>query len=188
MTPVAALFVRKDSIYKTMPGVDAWDAERDAMNWPGGCPVVAHPPCGQWGRLAHMAHDNFPEKWMALLSVAWIRMFGGVLEHPRDTRIRAACKLPRPGTRDAWGGWSLVVSQKNWGHPAEKATLLYVVGCEPRDVPAIPMNLQEPPRVISSSIRMSAGRIFSSLGKREREAAPPRFAEWLVELARRCEV
>lgn len=28
---VAALFVRRDSIYKTMPEVDAWDADRDAL-------------------------------------------------------------------------------------------------------------------------------------------------------------
>lgn len=27
--PVAALFVRADSVYKSMPGVDAWDAERE---------------------------------------------------------------------------------------------------------------------------------------------------------------
>lgn len=42
---VAALFVRADGNYKAMPGVDAWDMERDARLWPGGCPVVAHPPC-----------------------------------------------------------------------------------------------------------------------------------------------
>jgi hypothetical protein len=35
MTPVAALFVRADSIYKTLPGVDAWDEARDARQWPG---------------------------------------------------------------------------------------------------------------------------------------------------------
>jgi hypothetical protein len=36
MTPVAALFVRADSIYKTLPGVDAWDEARDARQWPAG--------------------------------------------------------------------------------------------------------------------------------------------------------
>ncbi len=34
---VAALFVRANSIYKTMPGVDAWDAERDARKFGGAC-------------------------------------------------------------------------------------------------------------------------------------------------------
>lgn len=32
---VAALFVRQDSIYKTMTGVDCWDIDRDARMWPG---------------------------------------------------------------------------------------------------------------------------------------------------------
>lgn len=52
MRTVAALFVRADSIYKTMPDVDAWDIERDARRWPGGCPVVAHPP----SVLLHVDH------------------------------------------------------------------------------------------------------------------------------------
>jgi hypothetical protein len=41
MRQIAALFVCADSIYRTLPGVDCWDIERDARNWPGGCPVVA---------------------------------------------------------------------------------------------------------------------------------------------------
>lgn len=48
---IAVLFARQDSIYKTLPGCDVWDIERDARKWPGGCPVVAHPPCRAWGRL-----------------------------------------------------------------------------------------------------------------------------------------
>lgn len=35
MTQVAALFVRGDSVYKAMTGVDAWDIERDAMLYRG---------------------------------------------------------------------------------------------------------------------------------------------------------
>ena len=53
-SPVAAMFVRADSVYKTIPGVDCWDIDRDARLWPGGCPVVAHPPCRAWGRLRHL--------------------------------------------------------------------------------------------------------------------------------------
>src|ERR1019366_1890829 len=33
--PVAVLFARSDSIYKMLPGLDVWDAERDALNWNG---------------------------------------------------------------------------------------------------------------------------------------------------------
>ena len=46
---VAILFARSDSYYKTLPECDVWDIERDARKWPGGAPVVAHPPCRAWG-------------------------------------------------------------------------------------------------------------------------------------------
>ena len=38
---VAALFCHPKSIYKTLPGVDAWDRQRDALKWPGGEPIIA---------------------------------------------------------------------------------------------------------------------------------------------------
>ena len=33
-------------------GFDCWDIERNALNWPGGNPIVAHPPCRAWGQLS----------------------------------------------------------------------------------------------------------------------------------------
>jgi len=59
---VAVLFARKDSIYKQMPDVDVYDIDRDARTWPGGCAVVAHPPCRGWGGLSHMAKPRHGEK------------------------------------------------------------------------------------------------------------------------------
>ena len=52
---VAVLFVRSDSVYKQMADVDCYDIDRDARTWPGGCPVVAHPPCRAWGLLRQFA-------------------------------------------------------------------------------------------------------------------------------------
>lgn len=54
---VAVLFARADSTYKTLPGTDVWDIERNAKLWPGGAPVVAHPPCRAWGRLRKLANS-----------------------------------------------------------------------------------------------------------------------------------
>jgi hypothetical protein len=49
MREVAVLFARADSIYKTLAGCDVWDEARDALKWPGGAPIIAHPPCRAWG-------------------------------------------------------------------------------------------------------------------------------------------
>ena len=85
---IAALFVRADSIYKRLPGVDAWDAERDALRWPGGVPAVYHPPCRAWATLRHHAKPREGEKELALWSSSTLWPVAG---------------LPKPGQRDQWG-------------------------------------------------------------------------------------
>ena len=84
---MAALFVRADSIYKTLPGVDAYDIERDARTYDGPWPVVAHPPCRAWGRLRTFAKPRPDERNLARLAVALVREFGGVLEHPENSTL-----------------------------------------------------------------------------------------------------
>ena len=76
---VAVLFARADSIYKTLPGCDVWDIDRDARKWPGGAPIVGHPPCRAWGGLRHMAKPRPDEKALATWCVDQIRKWGGCL-------------------------------------------------------------------------------------------------------------
>jgi hypothetical protein len=188
---VAVLFARADSHYKMLPGTDVWDIDRDARNWPGGAPVVAHPPCRAWGRLRHMANSRPDEKNLARLAVALVREFGGVLEHPAASTLWPAQRLPEPGQRDAWGGWTLPIVQQWWGHRAEKATRLYIVGCQPNDVPTLPLVLGSAVAVCGTSGRRLDGTRNTDrpeITKAEREHTPPELAVWLVELARRCHV
>lgn len=185
---VAALFVRVDSIYKTLPGVDCWDIERDARKWPGGAPVVAHPPCRAWGQLRHFAKPRPDEKDLAIWAVDAVRKFGGVLEHPKRSQLWPAAGLPEPCSWDAFGGWTLPVNQNWWGHRAEKATRLYIVGCAPSDIPELPIVLGEASHVVSLWSGRDRARARKSIGTAEREKTPPDFARWLVELARRCKV
>lgn len=183
---VAALFVRADSIYKTMPGVDAWDEKRDARRWPGRAPIVAHPPCRGWGRLRQFSNATEEERQLAVSAVQWVRWFGGVIEHPAESGLWAHCSLPRPGCfPDDFGGYSLEVRQCDWGHRAEKLTWLYVVGVEPDSLPAFPA-AGVPTGVIKP--QRGVPRRLPIVTKREREATPPAFASWLVDLARRCHV
>jgi hypothetical protein len=196
---VAALFVRADSVYKQMPGVDAWDIERDARNWPGGMPLVAHPPCRAWGRLRHFAKPRPDEKALALWAVDQVRTWGGVLEHPAASTLWPTCGLPKPGQVDAWGGITIGIHQNWWGHRAEKATLLYAVGIEATKLPPFPMRLGEATHVIAQDKSPGRGTNGQRLrkgmpgwrpevSKAEREHTPPELAQWLVDLARRCKV
>lgn len=191
---VAVLFARTDSIYKTLPGCDVYDIERDALTFPGGLPVVAHPPCRAWGNLRWNANPRPGEKDLAPWAINQIRQWGGVLEHPRGSSLWDHCRLPPVGKRDRWGGWTLPVRQFDWGHKAEKATWLYIVGCEVDDIPTMPHRAGSPEFVVNRQVlRKNGTRIrrgdadyMPEITRAEREHTPPEFARWLVDLARLC--
>lgn len=171
---VAALYVRGDSVYKSL-GVDCWDIDRDARRYGGPGPVVAHPPCRAWGRLRSFAKPRRDEKALALRAVWQVRRFGGVLEHPASSLLFMAAGGLRPGQRmDMFGGWVMPVNQQDFGHLAPKATWLYVVGLSPAKLPGYGLRLGVAP-----------GRI-ANMSKANRERTPEAFARWLVDIAARC--
>lgn len=179
------LFARQDSDYKRLD-CDVFDIDRDARNYTGSLPVVAHPPCRAWGRLRQFAKPRPDEKGLALFAVDVVRRVGGVLEHPAYSSLWAAAGLPRPGCKpDEFGGWTLPVVQFWFGHRAMKATWLYIVGASPADVPVIPLVLGDAPRVIAQSYKRKSPRRME-VTDREREATPPDFAKWLLALAKCC--
>lgn len=194
---VAVLFARRDSIYKTLPGVEVYDMERDARTYDGPWPVVAHPPCRAWGRLRHMASPNPEERNLARLAVALVREFGGVLEHPAASKLWPAQRLPAAhgACRDQFGGWTLGITQHWWGHKATKKTLLYIVGCSPNDIPALPeLRLGDGTHVVAQDGRRADGSRWAKddprkrpeCTKPEREHTPLDLGLWLVALAERC--
>lgn len=180
---VAVLFARTDSVYKTLPECDVWDIDRDARKWPGGSPVVAHPPCRAWGRLRHFANPRKGERLLATWAVRQVRKWGGVLEHPASSTLWPKAGLPAPGQRDKYGGWTLPIVQQWWGHRAEKKTLLYVFGCDPSDLPRMPYVMGEATHVVQSLKRADHR---PHITKAEREHTPPELARWLVDLAAAC--
>ena len=182
---VSALFVRKDSVYKKL-GVDSWDKERNALEWPGGNPIIAHPPCRAWGQLSHMANPEPGEKELAFFSIDMIRKFGGVLEHPRASKLWPD-HLPLPGEVDDYGGYSICVDQFWWGHKAKKNTLLYIVGCSKSRLPSIPMSFDAVEYTVSSKIKKKSGRrIKKEIPKSDREKTPIDLAKWLIDVAQKC--
>ncbi len=183
---VSALYVREDSIYKSL-GVDCWDHVRDARLWPGGNSVIAHPPCRAWGQLSHMAKPRADEKDLARHSVRMIQKWGGVLEHPRASKLWSDMDLPAPGKIDQFGGFTIFIKQSWFGHKAEKGTFIYVCGCSKSDIPTIPINYNAIEYTVSSKIKKKSGnRIKKEITKKEREATPVLLAAWLIEVAEKC--
>jgi len=188
MIQITILFVRTDSIYKTM-AVECWDAERDATQYQGPGPIVAHPPCRAWGCLRKFARPRPGEKGLALWAVDKVRECGGVLEHPCGSRLWPEAGLPRPGKDgDQFGGFTLDVDQHWWGHRAQKRTWLYVCGCKRNEIPSMPIRITQAPCVITNMHGLRSGMTGyrKEVTKREREATPKEFAEWLIEVASRC--
>lgn len=187
---VAVLFARRDSIYKTISGCDVWDEDRDARKWPGGTPIVAHPPCGHWGRLRMLCTKPDEQKSLGLAAVKFVRRWGGVLEHPAGSTLWAHMSLPKPSSgSDKYGAWTLSAPQWWWGHPAFKATWLYIVGVRKADIPEVPLKIGQPLYTVStashSRATMHLRGLIGEMKKSERDITPPAFALWLVELARR---
>ena len=167
------------------PGlVEEWyDEARDAWTYAGAKPVVAHPPCGPWGRLAHLCRRPQDRKH-APWAVALVQRLGGVLEHPAGSRLWNELRLPLPGALpDQFGGRSYALEQVAWGHACRKPTWLYVVG-----VPAAEVRIRaggEPTHQIWGSRRPGQRHRIDLKGAHAgmRRRTPVLFAQWLIDLA-----
>ncbi len=161
-----------------------WGVGRDARRFRGPGPVVAHPPCGPWGRLRNFCTRQDPGA--ALVALRQVRRFGGVLEHPTGSVLWRAAGLPLPmrgeGELPLLVGreWTLQVNQVRWGHPAIKSTWLLFVGVPPASLPAIP-SLREPTHRVGAW-RRTADQL-PCLWSTETHITPPSFAAWLVTAA-----
>lgn len=198
MRIVAALYIDSGGPYPKMPGVDCWDEQRDARSYPGPHPVVAHPPCARWCRLAKFVearhgHPVGDDGGCFASALASVRRWGGVLEHPAWSIAWDRHGLLRPAkrgwTRTFDGEWVCGVAQSAYGHDATKLTWLLLVGGAP------PETRWERPRgtkVIGHMTRRNDGTVFRRSADRINDArasrTPPAFAEFLVDIARRSKV
>lgn len=188
------LFVRKDSIYKTF-GLECYDEARDARTYAGNKPVVAHPPCQLWGKMAKLNYarwggeHNKPGNDGGCFRFALdaVNRWGGVLEHPAGSYAWAAHGLEAPQKcvwRPSGNGYVCEVWQSAYGHRARKRTWLYCAGISD---PLCP-NWARPDGTHQIGFHDQRGKVRNkpTLGRREANATPPAFARWLIELARAC--
>lgn len=175
--PVTALYVDATGPYRDLVA-EVYDEVRDARTYPGPMPVVAHPPCGPWGRYRHRCDQD---RSLAIYAVWQVRKWGGVLEHPVGSRLFREMNIPTTPwddpaegrETDEWGGYTIKRPQFHWGHRSEKSTILYIVGTE--EIPPLPERIEGPDLVP-----------VERLGHRERRMTPPAMAWWLCSLASRC--
>lgn len=204
MSTVAALYVETGGAYYGLPDVDPWDEARDARKYAGPYPVVAHPPCERWGDMwmgsplviartgqrKRLGDDDGCFE----AALAAVRKFGGVLEHPEDSRAWDHFGLLKPFRAGGWsmadwdGGWTCRVEQFAYGHAVRKPTWLYAAhvelpsltwGRDPRKLPSM---------VQPSKARREAGRTPSvsahGVPDKLRRHTPEPFRDLLIDIAR----
>lgn len=199
---IAALFVETGGCYFGLLDVDPWDATRDARNYRGPHPVVAHPPCQRWGRFWHGSTRKPHQYRMGedggcfAAALAAVRNYGGVLEHPADSRAWSYFGLTSPDREggwvpaDAFGGWTCCVEQGFYGHMARKPTWLYAASVElpslrwGRGVQRLhPVALERYGYVKARRIGMTA-MVGGKDKTKIRNATPVEFRDVLLDIAR----
>lgn len=200
---IAALFVEKGGCYFGLPNVDPWDLSRDARTYAGPHPVVAHPPCKRWGRFFH-GSTRKPHQYHlgadsgCFAAALWaVRTFGGVLEHPADSKAWDWFGLARPSRVGGWdagdrfGGFTCYVEQGHYGHMARKPTWLYAAKVELPDLRWGCGEQRLHPVALAKHGYAKARRIgmMAMVGgkdkERIRDATPTEFRDVLIAMAER---
>lgn len=183
---IAALYVETGGCYFGLPHVDPWDEQRDARKYAGPWPVVAHPPCERWHQLSAVNHKRWgfrinEDEGCFASALACVRQWGGVLEHPAETRAFKFHRIPEP-QRGGWqrtidGDWVTEVDQATYGHRARKRTWLLYNGEQ------MPPPLQW--KVAKGTHQIGLfDRKLPELPKSERSATPEPFRDLLINMAR----
>lgn len=196
MRTIAALFVQTDGAYFNLDNVDPWDEQRDARLYRGPHPVVAHPPCSRWCRLAGLVearwgHKRGDDGGCFLFALNAVRTFGGVIEHPAYSDAWDHYDLPKPSRCGGWsmpdvfGGRSCHVQQGKYGHVAKKATWLYAVGVEYPDLLwGWEADNKSKALVSWCGNKTNAFDNRPRVGKKAASATPEAFREELIAMAR----
>lgn len=185
--PVAALYVQTGGAYYGTEGVDPWDEARDARNYAGPHPVVAHPPCSRWCQMARLNEKRYGHRvgddgGCFAHALEAVLAYGGVLEHPAESLAWAHHSLMRPvglgWKRDQLAGvWVCEVWQSAYGHKARKRTwLLHSGSSAPAEL------LWERPTGTHQVGWFD--RIKPTLSRKEASRTPDAFRDALVALAR----
>lgn len=161
---ISVLCVNKKSIYKSIPGLDVWDAERDAYFFTGSNPVITHAPCAQWSRMKAFSNYNESEKELAYFCLKKVLRNGGIFEHPAGSSFFKEVGI----TTNIYS-----VDQSWWGFPAKKKTYLFFHKCKPLQFPI----MQNIPSIRVGSRK---GKKDAEIPKSQRASTTREFADWMI--------
>lgn len=169
---ITVLCAKKNSLYKTIPGIDVWDEDRDAYFFTGSNPVITHAPCAQWSHMKAWANANVSEKELAYFCLQKVIRNGGIFEHPAGSSFFKEAGITK-------GIYS--VDQSWWGFPARKRTYLFFHGCKPL---AFPMNDTIPNKVMATGF-IKRGKVPNYRGrylpKSMNSTTVLSFAKWMID-------
>lgn len=189
MITVAALFVEERGPYAGLSGVDLWGLSRDARLYRGPHPVVAHPPCARWCRLAKLVESLGgravgDDEGTFAAALASARRWGGVLEHPASSLAWSAHDLAPPPAfgwaKTMAGEWVCEVSQAAYGHRAPKLTWLLYVG----ELPPLALDWSRPQCFVTTTKSRRVNGRLPEMSKRNRALTPIPFRDVLLAMAR----
>ena len=107
------LRAQSDGAYAGLPGVQLWDEARDARTYAGPWPVVAHPPCQTWCKMAPVNQARYTASRSAATTAAsrlrWrVCAALGRCAGASGLQPRMACQRPALASR----GWWLAARQR----------------------------------------------------------------------------
>lgn len=155
---ITVLCAARKSYYFDLPGLDVYGKERNAYNFTGTNPVIAHPPCAQWSRLRSFARFDLEEKGLANFCWEVVNKNGGVFEHPLGSSFFKNVRIDMSKLYSVDQSW--------FGFPARKRTLLYFHKCKPLAFP----------------LKFDAVQVkVENMGADARSLMTYSFATWLVK-------
>ncbi len=203
MKTINALFVETNGPYFGIDNVVPWDITRDAKTCRNDFPAIAHPPCERWGRYWPGGPSVKDRRKLGddsgcfAFALWYVRIHGGVIEHPEASHAFKFFGLPIPKRAGEWsepdkyGGRSCCVEQGHYGHSARKATWLYACKtdfpkliwgpCEKRSRLDPGFHTKEEAKRARES---EDYKPIKRLSKKEMVETPERFKTVLIEIAR----
>lgn len=197
---ISALYVEKNGCYFGLPNIDPWDIDRDARKYRGPNPVIAHPPCQRWGRFWHgssLKPDQFrmgDDQGCFAMALHAVRLYGGILEHPKDSHAWQWFGLRTPPMTGGWikadqiGGFTCCVYQGHYGHFSGKPSWLYAYGLNLPELKWGPTEQKLHPAALEKYGYLKARRkgMIAMIGGKDktkiRNSTPIEFRDLLIKI------